>query len=110
MPVAAALRRVVVMLAAAGLAAAVAGWVWAVVADEGFRSRFALSLMVVAGLLALVGGTLAPRLATAEARAFLGQGPGQEESGGDEPLTALGVFLFVALPLFAVGLITYGSG
>ena len=55
-------------------------------------------------------GCLAPRLATAEARAFLGQGPGREESGGDEPLTALGVFLFVALPLFAAGLITYGSG
>ncbi|MGY2002849.1 hypothetical protein [Blastococcus sp. SYSU DS1024] len=110
MPVAAALRQVVVMLAAAGLAAAVAGGVWAAVGDEGFRSRFALSLMVVAGLLALVGGTLAPRLATAEARALLGQGPGQEEPGEGEPLTALGVFLFVALPLFAAGLVTYGSG
>ncbi|MDP5183773.1 hypothetical protein QOZ88_14130 [Blastococcus sp. BMG 814] len=106
-----AVRQVVGSLVLAALAAAVAGGVWSAATGEGFRVRFALSLMVVAGLLALAGGTLVPRMATAELHAFLGRGPGNEEPGDQgEALTPLGVFLFVALPLFAAGLVAYGSG
>ncbi|MGY1834654.1 hypothetical protein ACI79P_06055 [Blastococcus sp. SYSU DS0510] len=106
-----AVRQVVVSLLLGAVAAAVAGGVWSSVTGEGFRSRFAFSLMLVAALLSLAGGTVLPRMADAELRAFLGHGPVTAEPGDQGgALTALGVFLFVAVPLFAAGLLAYGSG
>ena len=36
--------------------------------------------------------------------------PDRDEPGTGESLTGVGVFLFVSLPLFAAGLLVYGSG
>ena len=98
------------MLAVSATAAAAAAGVWVAVGDAAYRSRFAICLLVVAGLLSLTGGTLVSRSATMEMRALTGEGPGMDEPGEGEALTALGVFLFVALPLFAAGAVLHGNG
>ena len=95
-----ALGSAVVPLAAAGL--------WTAAAGGAYPQRAGLSLLVVAALLALVGGTLVARAGTSDTRAFLGMGPehAQAEPGGS--LGPMGVVLFVCLPLAAAGLVLVG--
>jgi hypothetical protein len=93
---------VVVSLAAAG--------VWTAVGEGGFRRSLAVSLMVVAGLLALTGSTAMSRASTADVRAFLGRGLDNDEPRTGEGLTGIGVFLLVSLPLLAAGLLLFGRG
>ena len=98
------------VLLSAGIALVAAG-LWSVVRDDGFRVPFAVALMVIGGLIAVTGGTELSRGATTDARAFLGiGGPDREEPASGEGLTAIGVFLFVAVPLFAAGALLYGRG
>jgi hypothetical protein len=104
------LRTAAVLLAVAAAVALAAAGVWLAVQGGGFRTKLALSLVVVAALLGLTGGTTFTRAADNDARAFLGWGPDREEPGGGSGLTALGVFLFVSLPLFVGGLVLFGSG
>ncbi|RBY96230.1 hypothetical protein DQ237_10225 [Blastococcus sp. TF02-8] len=104
------LRQAAVMVAVWGAIAAGAAGLWAAASGEGYVSRLGLSLAIAGGVLSLTGGTMLSRASTMEARAFLGSGPSTEEPDADQPLTAVGVFLFVALPLFAVGLALYGAG
>ena len=104
------LRQALVMLAIAVAVAAVVGGLWSAAGDGGFRVPFALALMVIGGLLSLVGGTVITRGESNDVLAFLGRGPDREETGLGENLTNVGVFLFVSLPLFAAGLVLYGSG
>ena len=98
------------MLAASVAGAAVAGGVWAVVDDGGFRVPFAVALMVIGGVLSLGGSSVFSRAETNDVRAFLGMGPDRDEPWTGESLTAVGVFLFVSLPLFVAGLVLFGSG
>ena len=97
----------VVFSAAAGL---VAAGLWSTVQGGGFRSKAGIAMMVIAGLISLTGGTALSRATTRETRAFLGMGPDLEEPATGEGLTALGVFLFVSLPLFIVGGLLFGRG
>ena len=73
-----------------------------------FRSTFAITLMVIAGLISLSGGTVLSRAATSDARAFLGMGPDREDPDSGEGLTGVGVFMFVSLPLFVAGGVLIG--
>ena len=98
------------MLVASVAGAAVAAGVWAGVDDGGFRVPFAVALMVVGGVLSLGGSSVFSRAETNDVRAFFGQGPDREEPSTGEGLTAVGVFLFVSLPLFVAGLVLFGSG
>jgi hypothetical protein len=104
------LRQALVMLVISGAVAAAAGGLWSAAQDSGFRVPFAVALMVIGGLLGLTGGTVVTRAESNDVLAFLGRGPDREETGLGENLTNVGGFLFVALPLFAAGLILYGSG
>jgi hypothetical protein len=98
------------VVALAAVAAAVAG-VWMLAKDSGFRLPFAVALMVLAGVLSLTGGTAFARADSSDVRAFVGMGPEREGPADDgEGLTGVGVFLFVSLPLFAVGLLLFGTG
>ena len=92
-----------------GVAAAGAG-LWVALQDGGFRVPFAVALMSAGGVLSLGGSSVFGRAETNDVRAFLGQGPDRDEPGTGESLTGVGVFLFVSLPLFAAGLLLYGSG
>jgi hypothetical protein len=82
--------------------------VWVGLGETGFRRAAAISMMAVAGVLALGGGTALSRASTNDARAFLGRGPAREEPDSGEGLTAIGVFLFVSLPLLVAGLVLFG--
>ena len=104
------LRQASVMVAGSAVVAAVAGGLWAVLRDAGFRVPFAVALMLIGAALSLTGGTLFNRAETSEVRAFLGLGPDHEELDTGEGLTSLGIFLFVSLPLVVAGLLLYGTG
>jgi hypothetical protein len=45
-----------------------------------------------------------------DARAFLGMGLDNSEKDTGAGLTGVGIFLFVSLPLFVVGLVLFGTG
>ena len=93
----------VVGAAAAGLA--VAG-VWSVLGDGGFLSKFGVTLLVLAGLLAMTSGAVFTRAHEYEH----GRRPDLDDHGSSGVLTGLGVFLFVSLPLFLAGGVLFGSG
>ena len=98
------------MLICSAAAALVTAGLWSTVQGGGFRSKLGIALMAIAGLLSLTGGTALSRAATLETRAFLGMGPDLEEPATGEGLTAVGIFLFVSLPLFIVGGLLFGPG
>lgn len=104
------LRQALLMLAASTALALGAAGVWWGVQGGGFRVPFAVALMVTGGVLSLGGSSVFSRAETSDVRAFLGQGPDRDEVGTGQHLTGVGVFLFVSLPLFATGLLLYGSG
>ena len=104
------LRQALVMVTGSVLLALVVAGVWSAVQGGAFRSTFAITLMVIAGLISLTGGTAFFKAADNDERAFLGMGPDREEPYTGEGLTGLGVFLFVSLPLFIAGSVLFGSG
>jgi hypothetical protein len=90
------------LLLVCALVGAVAAGLWWLASGEYLR-RYGLVLMVLGTLIAVSGGTELSRGMTTDARAFLGAGPDREEPGSGQHLTAVGVFLFVSVPLCVVG-------
>ena len=97
------LRQALLLQAAAGAVAAAVAGLWVATRGGGYLSTFGITLMVLAGLVSVSGGTELARGSTTDARAFLGSGPDREEPSTGDALTAVGVFLLVAVPLFVVG-------
>jgi hypothetical protein len=104
------LRQAMVMLGASVAVALAGAGMWWAVQDGGLRVPFAVALMAIGEVLSLGGSSVFSRAETNDVRAFLGQDPDRDEPGTGESLTGVGVFLFVSLPLFAAGLLLYGSG
>jgi hypothetical protein len=67
---------------------------------SGFRVPFAVALVLIGGVLSLGGSSVFSRAETTDVRAFFGQGPDRDEPWTGESPTAVGVLLFVSLPLF----------
>jgi hypothetical protein len=88
------------------VASGVAG-VWSAASNSGFWAKAGLVLMVIAGLLVFTGTMAFSRAETTRARAFLGQGPEAQGRDTGQGLTGVGVFLFVALPLFVLGAVLF---
>ena len=103
-------RQALLLVCGSALVAVAAAGVWWTVQDGGFRVKVAVALLVVAGLVALTGSNALNRSRTAEMRVLLGAGPDHEDPTAGAALTNLGIFLFVSLPLFAVGGLLYGTG
>jgi hypothetical protein len=110
MHVARGLRQAFLLIRASAVVAVAAGGLWWVLQDGGFRVKFAVALLVVAGLIALTGGNALNRSGTAETRVLLGTGPDHEDPTSGGALTNVGIFLFVAVPLFGAGGLLYGTG
>jgi hypothetical protein len=108
MYVARGLRQAFLLICASG-GVAVAGLWWAL-QDGGFRVKVAIALLVIAGLLAISGGNALNRTGIAETRVLLGSGPDHEDPTSGGALTNVGIFLFVAVPLFVAGGLLYGTG
>jgi hypothetical protein len=102
------LRQALVLLVGAAVVAVAAAGVWWALADGALRPKVALSLFVVAGLLALLGGSAVSRAETSDIRAFLGMGPEADQPDLTPALGPVGVFLFVSLPLAVAGLVLAG--
>jgi hypothetical protein len=96
------------MVLVGAVAALAAAGVWTAVAGGAYVQRAGLSLLLVAALLALVGGTLVARAGTSDTRAFLGMAPEGDQTDPSGSLGPMGVVLFVCLPLAAVGLVLAG--
>ncbi|MGW0432890.1 hypothetical protein ACWDV4_10140 [Micromonospora sp. NPDC003197] len=99
------------VLYALGLVIALLGaGAWTLADDGSFRWRFGVLLIAGGVLLTLTGGGLQlSRLETREVRAFLGAQPEREDATGGQVLTGIGIFLFVAVPLIATGVLVMGS-
>ena len=97
------LRQALLMQALAAAVAAAAAGVWTAARGGPFVPALGLALMVLAGLVSVTGGTELTRGSTMRGRALLGAAPERGAAYTGEALTAAGVFLLVALPLFLVG-------
>jgi hypothetical protein len=105
------LRQAAVFLGASAVGAAAGAGVWTALNGGSYRVALAVALMIVGGLTGFSGGAVATRAGTIDTWAFLGMGPDRPaEDHAGEGLTTLGVFLFVSLPLFVVGLVLFGRG
>ncbi|WP_448640160.1 hypothetical protein [Geodermatophilus sp. URMC 63] len=102
------LRQALVLLVGSAVVAVAAAGIWSAVADGAFRPKLSLSLFIVAGLLALFGGSAVSRAETSDIRAFLGMGPEADQPDLTPALGPVGVFLFVSLPLAVAGLVVAG--
>ena len=102
------LRQALVMLLVGMAAACAAAAVWYAVQGGDFRAKVAVAALLTAGLLSVTGGSLVTRRMTSDARALLGAGPDREEPSSGDSLGAVGVLLFVAIPLFLLGLVLLG--
>lgn len=104
------LRQALVLLCGCAMVALAGSGLWWVLQGGGFRAKFGIALLVVAGLLALTGGNAFSRSGTLEMNALMGMGPDHEDPSTGAGLTGVGIFLFVALPLFVIGGLLYDSG
>jgi hypothetical protein len=104
------LRQALLMIIAAAVVAAAAAGIWVAWRGGDFRISIGAVLMALAALLAISGGSVLNRSGTSETRAWLGSGPDREEASTGDALTAVGIFLFVSVPLFLVGGVLYGTG
>jgi hypothetical protein len=98
------------MIVGLGVLALAAAGVWVLWRGGEFRPAVAIALVILAGLLAISGGSLATRAGTSEVYALLGRGPDRENPTTGDALTAVGIFLFVSVPMFLIGGFLYGTG
>ena len=99
-----------VLFGASAAGAAAGGAVWTAFNGGAYRLALAVAFMVVAALVGLSGTGMSTRSGTHDMWAFLGMGPDRAEEKAGEGLTSFGVFLFVSLPLFVLGLLLFGRG
>ncbi|MGC5019149.1 hypothetical protein [Micromonospora sp. DT47] len=99
------LREALVLIVIAVALAAVAAAVWHAARGGDFTQRYGFTLMIFGALLGVTGDLTLSRIGTMESRAIFGKAPEQESGGGGRVLTGIGVFLFVSVPLIAIGLL-----
>jgi len=100
----------VVLFGASAVGGAAGAAVWTAFSGGGYRVAFAVACMVTAAFVGLSGTGMSTRSGTSDMWAFLGMGPDRAEETAGEGLTSFGVFLFVSLPLFVLGLGLFGRG
>lgn len=98
------------MLVIAAAVAAIAALSWITIRGGDFAGRMGFSMVVLGAVLAFTGNSAFGRMGSNDAFAWLGKGPevGSVDAGGGRVLTGIGVFLFVAVPLMAGGVILIG--
>jgi hypothetical protein len=93
------------MLVIAAIIAAIAALSWITIGGGDFAGRMGFFLAILGVVLAITGNSAFSRMASSDAFARLGRGPkaGSLGAGGVRTLTGIGVVLFVAVPLIAIG-------
>jgi hypothetical protein len=99
-----------VMLFVALAVAAISALSWITIGDGNFAGRMGTCLIILGLVLAITADSGISRMASADAFAWLGRGPEIEKGNerGGRILTGLGIFLFVAVPLVALGAMMLG--
>ncbi|MCZ7374471.1 hypothetical protein [Micromonospora sp. WMMC250] len=87
------------------IGAVVAAMIWVAVDGGDYVARLGIGLVVVGGLIGMTGDLTLSRISMLGARATFGAAPERETTGGGRVLTGVGIFLFVGLPLIAVGVL-----
>jgi hypothetical protein len=98
------LREAPVLFVIALVVVAAAAGLWVALSGGDFAYRFGIALVVVGGLLGVTGDLTLSRVGMLGARATFGAAPEREAAGEGRVLTGIGIFLFVGLPLMAVGI------
>ena len=104
------LRQALLLIVACGLAALAVAGLWWWLQDGGLPGQVRDVDADLAACLALSGGNVLTRSGTAGTNALLGTGPENEDPTTGSALTGVGIFLFVAVPLFLLGGVLYGTG
>ncbi|SCG67874.1 hypothetical protein [Micromonospora inositola] len=99
------LREALVLFAIAVVLIAAGVGVWVAVSGGEFTHRLGVGFLVVGALLGMTGDLTLSRIETMPARSVFGLAPEREGAGGGRVLTGVGIFLFVAVPLIAVGIL-----
>ncbi|MEH0843931.1 hypothetical protein V6U81_16225 [Micromonospora sp. CPCC 205711] len=99
------LREALVLFVVAGLVALLGAVAWHSARGGDLVQRLGFTLMIVGALLGVTGDLTLSRIGTMESRAMFGHAPEQEGAGGGRVLTGVGIFLFVSVPLIALGLL-----
>jgi hypothetical protein len=108
------LRQALVLIVCLAALALVISGIWMAVAGGALRVKVGIILLVTAALLSLTGNAVFTRTGTAEIDAIQGTAAQGTAADRDQPtggvLTGVGIFVFVALPLFVAGGVLYGTG
>jgi hypothetical protein len=98
------------MLVIAAVVAAISALSWITIGGGDFAGRMGFCLVILGAVLAITGNSALSRMGSSDAFAWLGRGPevGSPDAGGGRILTGIGVFLFVAVPLMAIGAMLSG--
>lgn len=99
------LREALVLFVIAVVVIGVAVGVWVTVSGGQFTHRLGVAFMLVGALLGMTGDLTLSRIGMLPARSTFGLAPEREDGGGGRVLTGVGIFLFVSLPLIAVGVL-----
>ncbi|MGW5669427.1 hypothetical protein [Micromonospora sp. NPDC003776] len=99
------LREALVLFVIAVVVIGVAVGVWVTVSGGEFTHRLGVAFMLVGALLGMTGDLTLSRIGMLPARSTFGLAPEREDGGGGRVLTGVGIFLFVSLPLIAVGVL-----
>jgi hypothetical protein len=102
------LREALVLFVIAVVLIAASVGVWVAVSGGDFTHRLGVACLVVGALLGMTGDLTLSRIETMPARSVFGLAPEREGAGGGRVLTGVGIFLFVAVPLIAVGILLVG--
>jgi hypothetical protein len=99
------LREALVLFVIAVVVAMGGVGVWVGVSGGDFTHRLGIALMIVGALLGMTGDLTLSRVGMLPARSTFGLAPEREDAGGGQVLTGVGIFLFVSVPLIAVGVL-----
>ncbi|MEV0003549.1 hypothetical protein AB0H28_14850 [Micromonospora sp. NPDC050980] len=99
------LREALVLFVIAVVVIAAAVGVWVTVGGGDFVHRVGVAFMLVGGLIGMTGDLTLSRIGMLPARSTFGLAPEREDGGGGRVLTGVGIFLFVSIPLIAVGIL-----
>jgi hypothetical protein len=94
-----------ILIVIAAALAFMAALVWVALAGGDYSQRLGVSLVVSGAVAAMTNDLTLTRFGMADTYAWFGRGPELDGGGGGQVLTGVGIFLFVSVPLIAIGVV-----
>ncbi|MFU8871549.1 hypothetical protein [Micromonospora sp. SL4-19] len=99
------LREALVLFLVAVVAIGAMVGIWVAVSGGDFTHRLGVAFMLVGAVIGMTGDLTLSRIGMLDARSAFGLAPEREDAGGGRVLTGVGIFLFVSVPLIALGVL-----